>query len=284
MFQFIGRVLGVAHNPGYPLYVLLTHAFSYLPIGSLAYRINLFSAVCGAIAVSLMFLASRRLGCGRLVSAGAALGFAFGSVFWSQAVVAEVYTLNAAIVAGVMVGAPHLERDAQAPVVFHGGRAICRRARSSHHHRRLRPGHGAVRAARGSTIRAASANADRHRGHSDSRAPAVSVHPAPLESAGRVRRVTRDDAGRACEDRARAAVPGPPLRLRMARAARQTHPDVRKDDLPAGHDRGRRCARRDWHRLAAEAQGERGDPACDGSRRDRRVCAELLGDRQRRCS
>ena len=103
MFQFIGRVLGVAHNPGYPLYVLLTHAFSYLPIGSLAYRINLFSALCGAIAVSLMFLASRRLGCGRLVSAGAALGFAFGSVFWSQAVVAEVYTLNAAIVAGMMV-------------------------------------------------------------------------------------------------------------------------------------------------------------------------------------
>ena len=62
MFQFIGRVLGVAHNPGYPLYILLTHAFSYLPIGSLAYRINLFSALCGAIAVWLMFLASRRLG------------------------------------------------------------------------------------------------------------------------------------------------------------------------------------------------------------------------------
>ena len=25
MFQFIGRVLGVPHNPGYPLYVLLTY-------------------------------------------------------------------------------------------------------------------------------------------------------------------------------------------------------------------------------------------------------------------
>jgi hypothetical protein len=33
------------------------------------------------------------------------------------------------------------------------------------------------------------------------------------------------------------------------------------------------------HRLAAEAQGERGDPARDRSCRDRRVCAELLGDR-----
>jgi hypothetical protein len=25
MFQFVGRVLGVPHNPGYPLYVMLTY-------------------------------------------------------------------------------------------------------------------------------------------------------------------------------------------------------------------------------------------------------------------
>ena len=62
MFQFIGRVLGVAHNPGYPLYVLLTYPIALLPIGSLPYRINLFSAVCGALAVALVFLVARRLG------------------------------------------------------------------------------------------------------------------------------------------------------------------------------------------------------------------------------
>jgi Protein O-mannosyl-transferase TMEM260-like len=103
MFQFVGRVLGVAHNPGYPLYVLLTFAFSYLPIGSLAYRINLFSALLGAIAVALTFLLARQLECGRLVALSAALGLAFGQVFWSQAVIAEVYTLHAAIVAGVLL-------------------------------------------------------------------------------------------------------------------------------------------------------------------------------------
>ena len=102
MFQFIGRVLGVAHNPGYPLYVVLTHVVSRVPIGSLAYRINLFSAMLGALTVFVAFFIARRLGSGRLVSAGAALGFAFGRVFWSQAVIAEVYTLNAAIVAGVI--------------------------------------------------------------------------------------------------------------------------------------------------------------------------------------
>ena len=32
MFQFIGKVLGVAHNPGYPLYVLLTYPIALLPL------------------------------------------------------------------------------------------------------------------------------------------------------------------------------------------------------------------------------------------------------------
>jgi hypothetical protein len=103
MFQFIGRVLGVAHNPGYPLYVFLTYPFSYLPIGSLAYRINLFSALLGAITVALTFLLARRLECRKVIAVAAALGLAFGQVFWSQAVIAEVYTLHAAIVAGVLL-------------------------------------------------------------------------------------------------------------------------------------------------------------------------------------
>lgn len=103
LFQFVGRVLGVAHNPGYPLYVVLTHVFSYLPIGSLAYRINLFSALCGSVAVALVYLIARRLDCSPVVSASAALAFAFGQVYWSQAVIAEVYTLNAAFVAGVLL-------------------------------------------------------------------------------------------------------------------------------------------------------------------------------------
>ena len=83
--------------------LLLTHAFSYLPIGSLAYRINLFSALLGALTVGLTFLVARRLDCRRVIAAAAALGLASGAVFWSQAVIAEVYTLNAAIVAGVLL-------------------------------------------------------------------------------------------------------------------------------------------------------------------------------------
>ena len=103
MFQFIGRVLGVAHNPGYPVYSLLTHVFSYVPIGPLAYRINLFSAVLGALAVAAAFLIGRRLECRTVVALAAALGLACGPVYWSQAIIAEVYTLNAALVAGMLL-------------------------------------------------------------------------------------------------------------------------------------------------------------------------------------
>jgi hypothetical protein len=45
MFQFIGRVLGVPHNPGYPLYVMLTYPVALVPLGSLPHRIKLFSSV-----------------------------------------------------------------------------------------------------------------------------------------------------------------------------------------------------------------------------------------------
>ena len=67
-FQFVGQTLGTAHSPGYPFYVMATYAFGRLPIGTLAYRINLFSAVCGALACACIFLTGRRLGVTRLLS------------------------------------------------------------------------------------------------------------------------------------------------------------------------------------------------------------------------
>ena len=70
LFQFIGRALGVAHNPGYPLYTLLTWPIAQVPIGELAWRINVFSAVMGAVATGLVFLAARRLEARPIVSVG----------------------------------------------------------------------------------------------------------------------------------------------------------------------------------------------------------------------
>ena len=102
-FQFVGAILGIPHPPGYPLYVLLSYGFSHLPFGSLAYRINLMSAVFGALTVALVFLCGRRSGAGRLASAVGAVGLAGGPLFWSTAVVAEVYTLHTALLAAILL-------------------------------------------------------------------------------------------------------------------------------------------------------------------------------------
>jgi hypothetical protein len=94
-FQMLGAVGGVPHATGYPLYVFLDQAFHQLvPIGSSAWRANLLSAVLGAAAIAVLFRLLRILEVRAGVAAAAALTFAFTTTFWSQAVVAEVYTLH----------------------------------------------------------------------------------------------------------------------------------------------------------------------------------------------
>lgn len=113
-FQLVTYQLGIAHPTGYPLYTLLGKLFTLMPVGNVAYRVNLMSAVFGAAAVTLLYLLilqvalpkkalhpaapdSRPLPGWPLHAGGlvGALLLAAGRVFWQQATVAEVYTLNA---------------------------------------------------------------------------------------------------------------------------------------------------------------------------------------------
>ncbi|HEX6708837.1 MAG TPA: DUF2723 domain-containing protein [Rubrobacter sp.] len=103
MLQTEVSVLGIGHPTGYPTYMMLTHLFTYLPFGDPAYRVNLASAVYGVAAVFIVYLVGLRLG-GRAVAAAAgALAFGLSGTFWSQAVIAEVYTLEALLVALVLL-------------------------------------------------------------------------------------------------------------------------------------------------------------------------------------
>jgi transmembrane protein TMEM260 (protein O-mannosyltransferase) len=122
-FQFIGRILGTAHPPGYPLYVLVSYVFGYVPIGSLAYRINLMSAVFGAAACGLTYLAARRLGAGRLVAVLSALTMACGSTVWYVSTIAEVYALEVCLVAGVAL-ALLVWRDTRVAAWFYAAVAL----------------------------------------------------------------------------------------------------------------------------------------------------------------
>lgn len=93
-FQYIGKVLGIAHAPGYPLYTVLNYLFVTLfPFGSTAYKVNLLSAIYAVGACVMLFELLRLLGVRPVVALVSTLAFGFSKVFWSQAVVAEVYTL-----------------------------------------------------------------------------------------------------------------------------------------------------------------------------------------------
>ena len=51
----MSATLGIAHNTGYPLLVLMGKVFTFIPVGNTAYRVNLMSAVFTALAVGVVF-------------------------------------------------------------------------------------------------------------------------------------------------------------------------------------------------------------------------------------
>ncbi|MGH8120385.1 MAG: glycosyltransferase family 117 protein, partial [Gammaproteobacteria bacterium] len=85
---------GIAHPPGYPLYTLLAHLATLVPAGSIALRVHLLSGFLGALACACLWCIARILIRDRAASWAVALALAFSKVFWSQALIAEVYTLN----------------------------------------------------------------------------------------------------------------------------------------------------------------------------------------------
>lgn len=99
---------GNAHPTGYPLYLLLARLFQTLPIGSLAYRTNLMSAVFAALSAVLIYelvtRALRELDLNHVWLPGLTAGLAFGlaPLVWSQAVITEVYTLQAFLTALIL--------------------------------------------------------------------------------------------------------------------------------------------------------------------------------------
>src|SRR4028118_2438726 len=62
MLQMQVAVLGIAHPTGYPTYMMLTHLFTYLPAGDVAYRVNLASAAYGVVAVAAVYAAGLLIG------------------------------------------------------------------------------------------------------------------------------------------------------------------------------------------------------------------------------
>jgi tetratricopeptide (TPR) repeat protein len=135
--------LGVAHPPGFPLYVLLAHLATVVPIGNIAVRVNFASAIFAALAACVLSLVvveamatvnlvaqsgkDRKKSGDRKTNKRApaspqvrndvqaspllsiapflvsGLLLAFSRTLWAYATIAEVYTLNTLLIGGIFL-------------------------------------------------------------------------------------------------------------------------------------------------------------------------------------
>lgn len=91
--------LGIAHPTGYPLYTLLGRLVSTIPLGTVAWRVNLFSGLCGAGAACFISLAAMHMAGRKSIAriSAALLSVAFLSLsktMWDVSTQAEVYSLT----------------------------------------------------------------------------------------------------------------------------------------------------------------------------------------------
>lgn len=86
--------LGVAHPPGYPLYILLGNLFTKLPWGEIAWRVNLMSTFFNLLTLVLIIAIIKKITGNFLVGLFTALILTFSYNFWLYSLVAEVFPLN----------------------------------------------------------------------------------------------------------------------------------------------------------------------------------------------
>src|SRR5262252_4464500 len=107
----VASTLGIAHPTGYPLFTLLGHLWTKLPLPlSPVRKLNLFAALCTALSVFLFYRIMlellQRVSSGDAatserqrqrhswIAAGTALSYTFARTVWEQATSIEVYSLH----------------------------------------------------------------------------------------------------------------------------------------------------------------------------------------------
>jgi hypothetical protein len=106
--QTVPATLSIFHPTGFPVYAMLGWLWSQLPIGEVAWRMNLLSGVCVAASSGLVVLSAGLLieETNRLLRGSAAavagLAFAFAAEPWDNATRADVHAINVMFVALVV--------------------------------------------------------------------------------------------------------------------------------------------------------------------------------------
>lgn len=101
-FQTLAYTWGTTHTTGYPVYLILARIIGLLPINTPAWRINFASAFAAALTLGALYLIARHFtqrGGAILTS----LVLLVSYTFWSQSIIAEVYTPALAFICAVLL-------------------------------------------------------------------------------------------------------------------------------------------------------------------------------------
>ena len=102
-FQFIGQVRGLPHPTGFPLYLAINRLASLIPAGTLAARVSFISVACGALTLTVLSLLVSVLTGYALAGLLSAALLGTIPLFWSSALIPEVYTLNTLLLSGALL-------------------------------------------------------------------------------------------------------------------------------------------------------------------------------------
>lgn len=102
-YAIVADTLGIAHSPGYPMFTMLGFVFSQLPIGDIAFRLNLMSAVFASACVGSFYLLLLKLisycrlsspRTDEVVAIPTSLVLGLGPALWYNAEMASVRTFE----------------------------------------------------------------------------------------------------------------------------------------------------------------------------------------------
>ncbi len=99
--QAVAPLMGTGHPTGFPTYVLLGWLASVVlqPFGEPAFRMNVFSAICVAVAAGMTVDLVRKLTGWTILGIAAGIGLALTPIVWAIATHAEVHSLHLALLA-----------------------------------------------------------------------------------------------------------------------------------------------------------------------------------------
>ncbi|MEM7032958.1 MAG: DUF2723 domain-containing protein [Chloroflexota bacterium] len=95
LYQYTPYVLGVTYPTGFPVYILLGKVWVTLfAVGNIAWRMNMFSAVCASLTVPLIYQIGYHLWQNRLAALLSAIVLGTLPTFWLWATEAKTYTAS----------------------------------------------------------------------------------------------------------------------------------------------------------------------------------------------